>query len=129
MITIKKGIIISLFLFLAIFIASYLSIYSGVKNDCLTAKAEYGDDCVDALTQLVQDEEKSFWERNSAVWALGQLADKRSLSFLKETIVLLSEGKCDHDQHLCRRELEKAIKWSEKGSATSWMYQGRGWIW
>ncbi len=48
------------------------------------AESKYKGDCVEALTQLVKDQENTFRERNRAIWALGQLGDKRALSVLEE---------------------------------------------
>ena len=114
---------------LILFFYSFLVIYSGVKINCLKAQNEYKDDCVDSLMRLVKAENKTFREKNSAVWALGQLADKKALPLLYELEKSLPEqGRCGYDRYLCKYEVRKAIKWCEGGNITNWMYKGRqGW--
>lgn len=113
--------IISLFFSLTLF-----SIYGGVKKACLLAKQEFREDCVNSLISFANSEKYSLRERNSAIWALGQLADKRALPLLYELNQSLSaEEKCEHDKYLCKYEIEKAIKWCEKGNLTHWMYRNQ----
>ena len=111
---------------LILFFYSFLVIYSGVKINCLKAQNEYKEDCVDSLIRLVKAEDKTLREKNSAVWALGQLADKKALSFLYELDKSIPEqGRCSYDGYLCKYEVRKAIKWCEGGNITGWMYKGR----
>ena len=111
---------------LILFFYSFLVIYSGVKTNCLKAQNEYKEDCVDSLMRLVKAENKTLREKNSAIWTLGQLADKKALPLLYELEKSLPEqGRCGYDKFLCKYEVEKAIKWCEKGNITNWMYRGR----
>lgn len=104
--------------------ASFYRIYSGVKTNCLKAKEEFGGECQEALIKLIKAENHSFQERNSAVWALGQLADKKALLFLEDLNKSLPvQDKCRYKEYLCKYEIEKAIKWSREGNVTSWMYK------
>jgi hypothetical protein len=48
----------------------------------------------------------SLRERGMAVWALGELRDRRALPVLKAHY---TGGKCDHATDLCQYELGKAI--------------------
>jgi len=78
------------------------------------------------LIELIKSENHSFKEKNNAVWALGQLADKQALSFLNDIVKTASDEKpCNPDKYLCRYEVEKAIKWCTQGNITSWMYKNR----
>lgn len=125
---IKKLILVFLALLLIFFLAgvflSFRTIYRGVKTNCQKARNEYGGDCVSSLLKSVQSEDKTIREKNSAVWALGQLADKRALPFLYELGKSLPEQKnCDRGQYLCKYEIQKAIEWCERGNVTSWMYE------
>lgn len=57
--------------------------------------------------------------------ALGQLADPQALPFLE---LLNAELKgdpvpFDRSSGLSKYELEKAVKWCNKGNLTSWMYK------
>jgi len=53
----------------------------------------------------VGDETNSLEERNTAVWALGQIGDKKALEVLKKSY---TGEPCDHTKYLCQHELEKA---------------------
>lgn len=125
----KKILLISLVGFFLISVTIFFlfwTIYHNVKANCLKAQREFGDDCVNSLLQLANSEDKTFRERNSAIWALGQLADKEALLFLYELEKALPEQeKCRSAQYLCKYEVQKAIKWCERGNITSWMYRNR----
>jgi hypothetical protein len=56
---------------------------------------------------VVNSPDKTLKEKNSAVWALGQLGDQRALGLLEE---LLTGQNCDHESRLCQKELGKAVK-------------------
>jgi len=102
-----------LFVCFAVFWASVvILIGQGVKERCKTAQERYDGDCVGALMARVDSEEESFGDRNEAVWALGQLGDKRALPILRK---YYTGEECDHEKYLCQYELEKAIKLSEGG--------------
>ena len=102
------------------------SIYSGVKTTCLRAKAAHPGDCMSALTAYIQSDTHTFRERNKALWALGQLADKKALPFLQELEASYAMvNKCDHNTQVCPDEIYKAIKWSKKGNLTHYMYKNR----
>ena len=95
--------------FLLLIIISFWIGFS-VKKECQKAQQEFSGDCVEALSVLVDDEKKSFKERNSAVWALGQLGDRRALAVLNK---YYTGEPCQHDKFLCQYELKKAIKLAE----------------
>lgn len=122
---VKKTVILLTVFFLIVFTASFIGIYNDVKNNCLKAKKTYNQDYVNSLIQTIQSDKTSVREKNSAVWTLGQLADKKALSFLyeldKETP---GQDRCSYDNYLCKYEIKKAIKWCENGNVTSWMYKG-----
>jgi hypothetical protein len=46
-------------------------------------------------------------ERNRAVWALGQMRERRALAVLAN---YRTHRKCDHDREICQYEIEKALK-------------------
>lgn len=119
--------LIAAFVFgLLIFFYSFYVIYKGVKVACVKAKTEYQEECVDSLIKVVKAGDKTFRDKNHAVWALGQLADKKALPFLYELGDFLpKQERCSYDDFLCKYEVEKAIKWCERGNVTSWMYRNR----
>jgi hypothetical protein len=122
----KYGILATLLLFIVFFIITFSSIYSGVKKTCLTAKKEFSGGCQSALVQYIESESHSIREKNTAIWALGQLADPRSVEFLvKLDAETPSPEECNHDKYPCNYEIQKAIKWSKNGNWTSWMYRNQ----
>ena len=84
------------------------------------AAARFGGDRIRGLTALVDCSQCSLRERDMAVWALGELRDRRALAVLKAHY---TAGKCDHAADLCQYELGKAImkiegKWNLHASMT-----------
>ncbi len=113
-------------LVLTLLVCSFFVIYKDVKAVCLRAQNEYKEDCVDSLIKYIQSDNNTFRARNSAIWALGQLADKKALLFLYELDKSIPEqNRCNYDKYLCKYEIQKAIKWCEKGNITSWMYRNK----
>ena len=112
----KKTIFVSVFAILifalTLFIYSFFIIYKDVKAACLKAQNEYQEDFVSSLIKYIQEDKHTFRARNSAVWALGQLADKKALPFLYELDNSLpAQEKCSYNEYLCKYEVEKAIMW------------------
>lgn len=70
------------------------------------AAARFGGDTITGLTSLVDCSGCLLRERNVAVWALGELRDRRALRVLKAHY---TGRKCDHTAGLCQYELGKAI--------------------
>ncbi|MBU1935383.1 hypothetical protein KKF04_04975, partial [Patescibacteria group bacterium] len=114
---------VGVFVFALIFVFSMFSIYSSVEAMCTQVRSQYEGDCVEGLIQYVESEEHDYEEKNRAIWALGQLADERALPTLNQFYEFsYAEVPCKRDLHICREEVEKAIKWCTKGNVTSWMY-------
>lgn len=101
---------VGVFFLLLIIVSGWIDY--GVKKECQKAQKEHAGDCVEALSAFVEDENNTYKERNSAVWALGQLGDRRALPILKKHY---SGEECQHDKFLCQYELKKAIKLAEGG--------------
>ncbi len=116
-------IIIIFFVILSVFL-SFHAIYTGVKNVCVEAKQEFGQDCVQSLILFIRSDGHSQKQKIHAVWALGQLADKDAIPFLED---LQKEYTCEDDpkkSKICY-EIYKAIKWCTHGNATNWMYKNK----
>jgi hypothetical protein len=80
------------------------------------ATRKYPGDKVEALMKLVETKERGYRAElyranNHAIWALGQLGDKRALPFLKG---LVTGEPCDHETNLCQGEIKEAIDKLEK---------------
>lgn len=99
-------------LILAAFVSVSRRIGADVRAASALAMAHHEGDRVAALLRFAEDDRHSYSERNRAVWALGQLGDRRALAGLRKH----HTGKpCDHARSLCQRELGKAIKLVEGG--------------
>jgi hypothetical protein len=121
--TIKKVLVYGTLVCLAFLFIFYLwaclSIRSGVKKISAEATQQYPGDRVEALISYVKSENHSLRQRNLAVWALGQIGDKRALPVLNQ---FYTGGPCDHNHYLCQGELQKAIKLCEgRFNATAWL--------
>lgn len=110
-------------LLMILFSYSFLVIYTKVKITCVNAQKEYKENCVNSLTKLVQSDKKTFREKNTAIWALGQLADQHALPTLRSFYTGNIPSKESLDKTISQYELKKAIQWCEKGNITSWMYK------
>lgn len=112
---------ISIFFLFAVITYSWMGFE--VKSNCQMAKRAYGGDCVGALSKLLADENRSYRERNSATWALGQIADKRALPTLERLYTGKIPDREPLDKTLSQYELRKAVKWCKEGNGTSWIYK------
>jgi hypothetical protein len=111
--------------FILVFLVTCTWIGVDVKEQCKIAKGKYEGDCVEALAQVLDDEENSLRERNMATWALGQLGDERALEMLKKYYTGNIPDREPYDKTLSQYELKKAIKLIESGlnlTAFVWRY-------
>lgn len=95
-----------------------------IKARCLTAQGKYEGDCVEALTQTLDDDTNSLRERNYAIWALGQLGDERALPIVEKYYTGEIPDREPYDETLSQYEMEKTIKLL-KGDTniTSWLWR------
>jgi hypothetical protein len=80
-----------------------------VKSACREAQRTYDGDCAEALISLLKDENRSFRERNSAIWALGQLGDSHALPVLEKYYTGNIPDREPLDETISQYELRKAI--------------------
>jgi len=118
-------IIIGLAAFAALFFVSTAIIGKSVYQKCEYAQTKYEGDCVEALIAFLQDDVQNYSnERNSAIWALGQLGDSRALPVLKEYYTGYTKGKREGlSDGLSQYELYKAIKLLEGA------FNAGAWVW
>lgn len=90
-----------------------LMIGRGVNSASESAMAQFDGDRVEALIALVDCQTCDLHDRTTAVWALGQLKDKRALPILYE---YRTGKRCDHLHQICQYEISKAIRWTEGNS-------------
>lgn len=107
------GVAAVVFLFVFLLIAAQIG--DEVKNQCQIAQNRYGGECVDALMKQISDESLQSG-KNDAIWSLGQLGDKRTLSFLEQ----YDNGQPLPDREpwnggISQYELRKAIKLIKSG--------------
>lgn len=100
---------VGLILFIFIFLVSVSIIGFSVKENCLLAQQRYSGDCVAALIGYLNDEENDFESRNMAIWALGQLGDRRALGVLESYYTGYEGGRFDRSSGLSQLELKRAI--------------------
>jgi len=110
---------------LLFFVISCVWIGYDVKQQCQTAARTYGGDCVTALSALVADEHRGFRERNSAIWALGQLGDSRAYPLLSSMYTGNIPDREPLDGMISQYELKKAVALTGGGynmTAVFWRY-------
>lgn len=99
-------------------------LFSGVKKVAREAQANYTGELVPALIALAEDEEASFEKRNSAIWALGQIGDKRALPVLQKLDTAeIQHPPFDSTAYIVQYSVEKAIKQINGFTLTKWMYR------
>jgi hypothetical protein len=112
-------------LVLVLFGLSLVDIYSDVKARCDVARHEFGGDSVEALMALIESDTRGFKEKNSAIWALGQLGDRRAVPFLQNLITDEDQpSPYDSSKYIVQYSVRKALK-SCSGNEphlTKWMY-------
>lgn len=113
----KKVLVYGVPVGLVILFAGYLyfsrDIARSIHDIVGVAQKTYGGDPVEALMAYVDDDAQGIRFRNRAVWALGQLSDRRALPVLEKHYI---GGECDHGYLICQYELEKAIQGSKRNS-------------
>ena len=99
-----------------------LAIGGGIHSYSQRAQSMFPGERVEALIAMVDHRDCSLKDRNHAVWALGQLAEKRALPVLQK---YYTGAKCDHERFICQYELRKALNLAAKGrnpSAFLWRW-------
>jgi hypothetical protein len=111
--------------FLFTFFVSANLIGEHVNNQCKIAQEKYGEDCVNALIKLIEDDTTNYGEKNSAVWALGQMGDKTALPFLQKYYTgYNNKEKTKWNESLSQYELYKAVKLLDGGlNATAFIWR------
>ncbi|MCL4367491.1 HEAT repeat domain-containing protein [Patescibacteria group bacterium] len=107
---------VGLSIFLLFFFVTGTWIGYDVKSQCRDAQREYGGDCVNSLITLLNDQNKDFRQRNNAIWALGQLGDKRALPILQSYYTGVIPDKEPLGQTISQYELQKAINLADGGT-------------
>ena len=111
-------------IFLLFFVIACSWIGFDVKQRCRDAQSQYGGDCTESLIALLNDENRGFKDRNSAIWALGQLGDARALPVLRSYYTGKMPDREPLAKTISQYELRKAIKLANGGlNITSFMWR------
>lgn len=114
----KTGMTIACVTLVVLYSAGLGLIFFAVDGVAEDARATYPGDHVEALIALVEDKAAPLEKRHSAIWALGQIGDKRALPTLR---ALDTHG--DTSEGIAQSDVNEAIQQTEKGSATRWVYR------
>jgi hypothetical protein len=98
-----------------IFIITSLWTGSDVRRYCKNAKKIYQGDCVTVLSELVIDNSVPYRDRNHAIWALGQLGDRRGLTYITKFYTGKKQESISPDNELSQYEMGKAIRLMQGG--------------
>ena len=113
-------------IFVLFFVITCTWIGFDIKQKCFETKKEYGkDNCTEAMIEQLNDENKGFRARNSAIWALGQLGDSRALTVLQKYYTRDIPNREPIDGVISQYELKKAINLTSGGvniTAVFWRY-------
>ena len=105
------GIIVGILL--VVYLGASLMIAQGINSTSGRAMEQFDGDRIEALIALADCQKCKLEDRNHAVWALGQLKDKRALPVLYK---YRTGQPCDHFHQICQYEINKAIRWTEGNS-------------
>jgi hypothetical protein len=116
---------IGLSIFVLLVIVTFSWIGYEVKSQCQKAQRDYGKDCVLSLVDLLNDENKEFRSRNSAIWALGQMGDSRALPTLERYYTGDIPEREPLNKSISQYELKKAINLASGGlNITAFFWRG-----
>jgi len=100
-------------------------ISSDVRAACHEARQEFAGDCVEALMAYASSDQHTFKERNDAIWALGEIGDKRALPSLEKLLHTekLCPSPCNVSTRMCQYSVEKAIRLCEGLNIARWVWR------
>ena len=110
--------------FVLMFLLTTTWIGIDVNERCQLAQGRYEGDCVEALIQVLDNKENSFTERNQAIWALGQMGDKRAKGVLEKYYTGEIPEREPYNEGLSQYEMQKALKLVNGGlNITHWVWK------
>lgn len=120
---IKYAILAGVGAFLLLFIITSFYIGKSVQEKCKKAQEKYEGTCTKALTKVLENENNSYRERNLAIWALGQLGNKKVVPVLEKYYTGNIPNRESLDKTISQYELKKALNLTRGGfniSALVW---------
>jgi len=100
---------VSISFLILVFLITSTWIAASLQQQCDTAKSKYEGDCVQSLSQLVDDESNSLAERNHSIWALGQMGDSRAKEIIEKYYTGDIPQREKYNQVLSQYEMKKAL--------------------
>lgn len=101
--------------FVLVFLITSTWIGVSVKGKCDIAISKYEGGCVEALIMQVDDNNAGYVERNNAIWALGQMGDKRGKLVLEKYYTGYIPNREPYAEGLSQYEMRKALKLMDGG--------------
>ena len=86
-----------------------------VNDICTTAKLQHRGKCPESLVKYLKDDTNSFKDRNTAIWALGQLGEESALETLEGYYTGEIPEREPLDEALSQHEIKKAINLINSG--------------
>lgn len=107
------------------FLVTSVWIGQSVHEKCASAQARYDGDCVEAMSQFLDDKNNPIGERNHMIWALGQMGDARALPILEKYYTGIIPDREPWNDVVSQYELKKALNLARGGlNATAWVWRG-----
>ena len=120
----KTGMLIACGTMVVLYSAGLGIIFKAVDSIAEEAKAVYGGDHVEALIELVSDETAPFDKRNTAIWALGQIGDRRALPAIRALDTPeYQERPYETSSYIVQEYVDTSIEGIEEPSAKRWIYR------
>ena len=100
-------------------------ISSDVRATCQEARQEFEGDCVEALMAYASSDWHTLEERNQAIWALGEIGDRRALPALENLLHTenLCPSPCNVRTCMCQYGVEKAIRLCKGLNIARWVWR------
>jgi hypothetical protein len=113
--------------FLLFFVITCVWIGYEINSVCHRAVQDYPilekSDCTDSLIRLLKDEKRDFHSRNDAIWALGELGERKTLPVLQSFYTGKIPAREPLNKTISQYELKKAIVLTSGGLNIS------AWVW
>jgi len=109
---------------LILFLITLHWISSDVRAICKKAQQQFEGNCVESLVASLESDSLSFKQKNQAIWALGEIGDRRALPALQRLYTGEECPKpCDSSKYICQYGIEKAIRGCKGFNVVRYVWQ------